>query len=126
MQTRLEPYAPKRSVPRSPSPPSATASSPPTWVRIETINEAAQLATGFTAGQALGRQLDDVFRLYEEPASRTASAAAERYTQPGGLQQATYEVLIHRSGERYAIEYTAAATARAAATRRAACWCSAT
>ena len=78
--------------------------------RIETINEAAQLMTGFTADQALGRQLDDVFRLYEEPASRTASAAAERYTQPGGLQQATYEVLIHRSGERYAIEYTAAAT----------------
>ena len=77
--------------------------------RIETINEAAQLMTGFTADQALGRQLDDVFRLYEEPASRTASAAAERDTQPGGLQQATYEVLIHRSGERYAIEYTAAA-----------------
>ena len=78
--------------------------------RIETINEAAQLMTGFTADQALGRQLDDVFRLYEEPASRTASAAAERDTQPDGLQQATYEVLIHRSGDRYAIEYTAAAT----------------
>ncbi len=76
---------------------------------IETINEAAQLMTGFTAEQALGRQLDDVFRLYEEPASRTASVAAERDTQPGMLQQATYEVLIHRSGERYAIEYTAAA-----------------
>jgi|GEM_PF-5168627 len=44
--------------------------------RIETINEAAQLMTGFTADQALGRQLDDVFRLYEEPASRTASARA--------------------------------------------------
>ncbi|MDD2180022.1 EAL domain-containing protein [Acidovorax sp. D2M1] len=77
--------------------------------RIETINEAAQLMTGFTAEQALGRQLDEVFRLHEEPASRTASAAAERGTQPGVLQQVTYEVLIHRSGERYAIEYTAAA-----------------
>jgi PAS domain-containing protein len=31
---------------------------------IETINEAAQLMTGFTADQARGRQLDDVFRLY--------------------------------------------------------------
>ena len=75
--------------------------------RIDTLNEAAQLMTGFTALQAVGRQLDDVFRLYEEPASRNASTAAERDSQPGALQQATHEVLIHRSGERYAIEYTA-------------------
>ena len=78
--------------------------------RIESLNEAAQLMTGFTAQQAAGLQLDSVFRLYEEPASRTANAAAaapERDSQPGALQQATYEVLIHRSGERYAIEYTA-------------------
>ncbi len=76
---------------------------------IETINEAAQLMTGFTADQALGRQLDDVFRLYEELASRNASSAAERDTVPGALQPVTHEVLIHRSGERYAIEYTASA-----------------
>ncbi len=75
--------------------------------RIDTLNEAAQLMTGFTAQQAVGRQLDDVFRLYEEPASRNASSATERDSQPGALQQATHEVLIHRSGERYAIEYTA-------------------
>ena len=75
--------------------------------RIESINEAAQLMTGFTAQQATGLHLDSVFRLYEEPASRTASAASDRDSQPGALQQATYEVLIHRSGERYAIEYTA-------------------
>ncbi|RQO80380.1 EAL domain-containing protein [Acidovorax sp. FJL06] len=75
--------------------------------RIDTLNEAAQLMTGFTAQQAVGRQLDDVFRLYEEPASRNASSATERDSQPGALQQATREVLIHRSGERYAIEYTA-------------------
>ena len=84
--------------------------------RIESLNEAAQLMTGFTAQQAAGLQLDSVFRLYEEPASRTTTAATaatsaagapERDSQPGALQQATYEVLIHRSGERYAIEYTA-------------------
>ncbi|MBX9834125.1 MAG: EAL domain-containing protein, partial [Burkholderiaceae bacterium] len=78
--------------------------------RIESLNEAAQLMTGFTAQQAAGLQLGSVFRLYEEPASRTANAAAaapDRDSQPGALQQATYEVLIHRSGERYAIEYTA-------------------
>ncbi|MBU1353891.1 MAG: EAL domain-containing protein [Gammaproteobacteria bacterium] len=77
--------------------------------RIESINEAAQLMTGFTAEQATGLQLDSVFRLYEEPASRTASAASDRDSQTGALKQATYEVLIHRSGERYAIEYTASA-----------------
>lgn len=76
---------------------------------IETINEAAQLMTGFNADQAIGHQLDTVFRLYEDPASRTAQTAAERDTQPGALQQATQELLIHRSGERYAIEYTASA-----------------
>lgn len=74
---------------------------------IETINEAAQLMTGFTADQAVGRQLDDVFRLYQELASRSAHGAAERDTVSGALQPATHEVLIHRSGERYAIEYTA-------------------
>lgn len=77
--------------------------------RVESMNEAAQLMTGFTAEQATGRQLDSVFRLYEEPASRTASAASGYDSQFGALKQATYEVLIHRSGERYAIEYTASA-----------------
>ena len=76
---------------------------------IETINEAAQLMTGFNPDQAVGRQLDTVFRLYEDPASRNANTAAERDTLPGALQQATHELLIHRSGERYAIEYTASA-----------------
>jgi diguanylate cyclase (GGDEF)-like protein/PAS domain S-box-containing protein len=80
---------------------------------IETINEAAQLMTGFSADQAVGRQLDDVFRLYEELASRNAGSAAWRETVPGALQQASQEVLIHRSGERYAIEYTASAIRKA-------------
>lgn len=80
---------------------------------IETINEAAQLMTGFTADQAVGRQLDDVFRLYEELASRSAGSASWRETVPGALQPAAQEVLIHRSGERYAIEYTASAIRKA-------------
>ena len=80
---------------------------------IETINEAAQLMTGFTADQALGRQLDDVFRLYQGLASGTLRAAAERDTLARTLQQVTQEVLMHRSGERYAIEYTASAIRKA-------------
>lgn len=80
---------------------------------IETINEAAQLMTGFTADQALGRPLDDVFRLYQESASRSVHAAGERNTVPGALHHVTQEVLVHRSGERYAIEYTASAIRKA-------------
>ncbi len=74
---------------------------------IESINEAAQLMTGFTAQQAIGRPLGAVFRLYEESAAAPAPPADD--DPPGLLQQATYEVLIHRSGEHYAIEYTASA-----------------
>ena len=74
---------------------------------IESINGAAQLMTGFTAEQAIGRQLEDVFRLYEERASRIASTAVDHGTIPGSLQSPAQDVLIHRSGERYAIEYTA-------------------
>ena len=45
----------------------------------------------------------------DELASRSVGSASWRETVPGALQQATQEVLIHRSGERYAIEYTASA-----------------
>lgn len=76
---------------------------------IQTLNEAAQLMTGFTPEQAIGCPLDEVFRLYQQPGSppdTTASTLSEN--PPGALSQPTQEVLIHRSGERYAIEYTAA------------------
>ncbi|MFN4120958.1 EAL domain-containing protein [Acidovorax sp.] len=74
---------------------------------IDSINEAAQLMTGFTAQQAIGRPLSAVFRLYEEAAAAPASDSTLEHPTGGPLRQATYEVLIHRSGEHYAIEYTA-------------------
>lgn len=80
---------------------------------IDSLNEAAQLMTGFTAEQAVGHQLDDVFRLDEGLASRAVRAAAERDSPARTLQQVTQEVLLHRSGERYAIEYTASAIRKA-------------
>lgn len=78
---------------------------------IQTVNEAAQLMTGFTPQQALGRPLGDVFRLYDQPSHLFAEANGfpDSENPTGALQQPTQEVLIHRSGERYAIEYTAAA-----------------
>lgn len=77
---------------------------------IETINEAAQLMTGCTAEQAVGSLLDEVFQLYEEPASRAATRATDdKAAAASASRPATQEVLLHRSGERYAIEYTASA-----------------
>ncbi len=76
--------------------------------RIETINEAAQLMTGYQATQAIGRLLDEVFRFFEEPMSLTTPSGFGRELRSSTLHQAAQQVLIHRSGEHYAIEYTAA------------------
>ncbi|EER60584.1 diguanylate cyclase/phosphodiesterase with PAS/PAC sensor(s) [Acidovorax delafieldii 2AN] len=76
--------------------------------RIETINEAAQFMTGYTAQQALGRALPEVFKLYEKPLGLATSEEARPGADPLLTPKATHQVLIHRSGERYAIEYTAA------------------
>lgn len=77
---------------------------------IQTVNEAAQLMTGFTAQQAMGRPLGDVFRLYDQQPHHSAdfNGFPDSENPTGALQQPTQEVLMHRSGERYAIEYTAA------------------
>lgn len=76
--------------------------------RIETINEAAQLMTGYTAEQATGSLLDEVFRFFEEPVSLTTPSGYGHELRSSTLHQAAQQVLIHRSGEHYAIEYTAA------------------
>ncbi len=76
---------------------------------IETINEAAQLMTGCTEEQAVGSLLDEIFRLYEEPASQAATRATGEEASAPPARPATQEVLLHRSGERYAIEYTVSA-----------------
>jgi diguanylate cyclase (GGDEF)-like protein/PAS domain S-box-containing protein len=76
---------------------------------VESINETAQLMTGFTMEQALGQHIDEVFRLSDEPVSRNVDPGGERDTISGALQLPAPDVLLHRSGERYAIEYTASA-----------------
>lgn len=76
--------------------------------RIETINEAAQFMTGYTAQQAVGRPLDNVFRFFEESVSLTTPSIFGSELRGSALHRASQKVLIHRSGEHYAIEYTAA------------------
>lgn len=75
---------------------------------IETINEAAQLMTGYTTQQAVGRPLQEVFKLHEKPLNLLTASDPDQDTNTPLTQKATHQVLIHRSGERYAIEYTAA------------------
>lgn len=76
---------------------------------VTSINEAAQLLTGFTREQALGRQIDEVFRLGEDPVSHSMDTGDGSETIPGALPLPAPDVLLHRSGEHYAIEYTASA-----------------
>ncbi|MCZ8096040.1 MAG: EAL domain-containing protein [Acidovorax sp.] len=76
---------------------------------IETINETAQFLTGYKVHQAMGRPLEEVFRLADalHPQRNTdATDAAEAATLADSPPR-THPILIHRSGERYAIEYTA-------------------
>lgn len=64
---------------------------------VDSINEAAQFLTGYTASQAMGRALAEVFRLCDNSAM-----------EPNATVHASNQVLLHRSGERYNIEYTRA------------------
>ncbi len=72
---------------------------------IETINEVAQFLTGYSQAQALGRPLSEVFKLQGTAAEPGALLQAP---EVNSAVQAQQQVLEHRSGERYAIEFTAA------------------
>ena len=72
---------------------------------IETINEVAQFLTGFSQAQAQGRLLAEVFKLQ---GTATEPDALLQAPEVDSAVQAQQQVLLHRSGERYAIEFTAA------------------
>ncbi len=79
---------------------------------IETINETAQFLTGYKVHQAMGRPLEEVFRLTDalHPQRNTDFADAAEEAEAAALADSpprAHPILIHRSGERYAIEYTA-------------------
>ena len=75
---------------------------------IETINETAQFLTGCKVHQAMGRPLEEVFRLADAlHPPLNADAQETETTALADSPPRAHPILIHRSGERYAIEYTA-------------------
>ena len=76
--------------------------------RIETLNEAAQFLTGCTAAQALGKPLATVFQ--RDPASQPLPHELQvaQFHLVEAPVHALNQFLQHRSGERYAIEFTIA------------------
>ena len=75
---------------------------------VESINEAAQFLTGFGASQALGMPLWAVFQRDASSSALPHGLFMESLHQVGAPVQALNQLLVHRSGERYAIEFTAA------------------
>ncbi|MEO7107330.1 MAG: EAL domain-containing protein [Rhodoferax sp.] len=77
--------------------------------RIQSINEVGQSLTGHTTAQAVGQTLATVFKLdtNTSPALPYGTAMGELHTTTQRMH-ATQQVLVHRSGERYPIEFTAA------------------
>ena len=76
--------------------------------RIETLNEAAQFLTGYSMEQAQALPLSKVFLL--DPASQPLPQDLQvaQLHQVDTPVHALNQLLLHRSGERYAIEFTAA------------------
>ena len=71
---------------------------------IETLNEVAQYLTGYSQSQAQGKPLAEVFMLQ---GTATEPDALLQAPEVDSAVQAQHQVLLHRSGERYAIEFTA-------------------
>ncbi|MDZ7937207.1 MAG: EAL domain-containing protein [Rhodoferax sp.] len=76
--------------------------------RVTSMNQAAQFLTGFSQAQAHGRLLSDVFQ--RDPLSQALPRGLDiaQLHLTDTAVQAVNQLLQHRSGERYAIEFTAA------------------
>lgn len=81
--------------------------------RIETINEAAQFLTGYSAPQALGKPLAAVFLRDSASHPLPQDMLVAQLHLVDAPVHAVHQFLQHRSGERYAIEFTAAPIRRA-------------
>jgi diguanylate cyclase (GGDEF)-like protein/PAS domain S-box-containing protein len=76
--------------------------------RIETLNALAQQLTGWSYEQAHGNSLGLVFELLNDAMETSAFEAAPPLYLTETVVHATNQILLHPSGERCAIEYTAA------------------
>lgn len=76
--------------------------------RVDTMNEAAQFLTGFSQAQARGLALPDVFLRDALSQDLPQGLQLAQLHHIGNAVHAVNQLLLHRSGERYAIEFTAA------------------
>ncbi len=75
---------------------------------IESINEVGQFLTGHTGAQAVGQPLVAVFNLDSTSQAMPFGTSLPDLHATAKPIHAINQVLVHRSGERYAIEFTAA------------------
>jgi len=77
--------------------------------RVENINAVAETLTGWTMSEARGRDLEEVFRVVNEDSGEAVDNPARRAIHQGAIVGlANHTVLTARSGQRYAIEDSAA------------------
>jgi diguanylate cyclase (GGDEF)-like protein/PAS domain S-box-containing protein len=76
--------------------------------RVDSINQSAQFLTGFSEAQARGIALISVFRLDALSQELPRGTKIEELHATDTAVHAVNQLLLHRSGERYAIEFTAA------------------
>ncbi len=73
------------------------------------MNRVAEMLTGWTQAEAVGRPLEDVFRIINEETRKTVDSPVTKVLREGGtVGLANHTVLIARDGIEYAIDDTAA------------------
>jgi hypothetical protein len=77
--------------------------------RITFVNRAAESVTGWSAGEAVGRPIDSVFRLIDEQAGDPPKeTVASVLGEDGTISPTSYNALVTRNGRRVPIENSAA------------------
>jgi diguanylate cyclase (GGDEF)-like protein/PAS domain S-box-containing protein len=76
--------------------------------QVESINEVARFLTGLTTEQAVGKRLEQVFRLDESSQSLPSGISVAQLSCIDTRMRASNQILLHAAGERYPIEFSAA------------------
>lgn len=77
--------------------------------QVENLNAVAEHLTGWTMGEARGRDLEEVFRIVGEDSGEAVDNPARRAIREGAIVGlANHTVLISRAGKRHAIKDSAA------------------
>ena len=77
--------------------------------RITFMNDVAEKLTGWKAGEAAGRELEEVFRIFKEGTRERTESPVQRALETGHIVGlANHTVLVSKDGEETAIEDSAA------------------